>query len=98
MEVDRMNVARVHRRQLVAFARGVGSGKIHAQVVPEHEANDREPKWTLRPDADANDDRGLGIESGERASRGVEYLDAKNFRPAVAKALVDVRQAPGDLW
>ena len=39
MEIHRVDIAGAHGRQLVAFARGIGAGEIHAQLVAQHETD-----------------------------------------------------------
>lgn len=93
VEVDGGGVAGPHFGELMALAKGVGTGEIDAQVVAEHEADVGVENGLAGARADAEDDFGGGFEEVERAAVGVGGLDADDLRAGVAVAVIDVGDA-----
>ena len=54
VEIDGADVAGYHRRKLESFQRCIGSGEVHAQMVSQHEPDDRQSNLVLGADADGN--------------------------------------------
>ena len=82
------------RSELVALARRVGAGEIHAEVVPHHESDDRQAQIGLSARTLMRTTMPM---SGSRAPIGIaeriEYLDSDDFGAAVAEAVIDIRRS-----
>jgi hypothetical protein len=78
------------RRQFVAFARRIGARKIHAQLIAQHEAHNRQRHVALGAHADAHHECASWAPAWAAAALLVEHRDAHDFGAAIAETVVDI--------
>src|ERR1035437_439092 len=90
VEIHRGDIARLKRGKFVAFARGIRAGKIHAELIAQHEADDGQGHIGRGAHADAHQNARTGLQDRNRAALLIEHGDAQDFGAAIAETVVDI--------
>src|SRR5215469_4678212 len=90
MEVNRVDVAGRHGRQVESLARRIRACEIETDMVPHDESDDGQGDVIIRADTDAYDDARRWFENIDRLSRGIEHRNSENLRAAVTEAMIHI--------
>src|ERR1035437_6931669 len=90
IEIHRGDIASLEGGKFVAFARGIGAGEIHAELIAQHETDDGQGDIGGGAHADAHQNARAGFQNGEGAALLVEHGDADDRGAAIAETVIDI--------
>ena len=90
MEIDCINVASGHGRKFKSFAGSVGTSKIEAKMVPQHESDIWQCEMLEASDTDSHHDRRFRLQNRSGVPERIENRYPEYFRPSVTKPVVNV--------